>query len=72
MELHGTPDGHIGGERFTGGNRATVHERNRVCAHPSCGVRLSIYNAATLCALHDRLGVRPSAAERREDGRARS
>jgi hypothetical protein len=72
MELHGTPDGRIGGERFSGGSRATVHERNRVCTHPSCAVRLSIYNGSKLCALHDQLGMRPSASSRQEHGRDRS
>lgn len=65
MELHANQDGHIGGERFTGGSSPTVHERDRVCTHPDCQVRLSIYNGADRCALHDRLGVEGRTPTRR-------
>jgi hypothetical protein len=38
MQLHGSPDGRIGGERFTGASAGPkVHERNRTCALPGFG-----------------------------------
>ena len=57
MQLHGSQDGRIAGERFTGASAAPkVHERNRTCALPGCGVRLSIYNSSDVCALHESTG----------------
>ncbi len=57
MQLHGSQDGRISGERFTGASAGPkVHERNRTCALPACGVRLSIYNSSDLCALHESAG----------------
>lgn len=54
MELHGSQGGSIVAERLTGGSSPPVHERDRICALPSCGVRLSIYNGSEYCALHER------------------
>jgi hypothetical protein len=53
MQEHGGRDGSIGGERLGGYGMATVYRSNRICAHPSCDARLSIYNSAECCALHD-------------------
>ncbi len=64
MQLHGSQDGRIGGERFTGASAGPkVHERNRTCALPGCGARLSIYNSSDVCALHESAGpiLRPPA-----------
>lgn len=65
MELHANQDDRVGGERFTGGSGPTVHERDRVCRHPQCLVRLSIYNGSDRCALHDRLSAEHGAPPRR-------
>jgi hypothetical protein len=57
MQLHGSQDGRISGERFTGASAGPkVHGRNRTCALPGCGVRLSIYNSSDVCALHESTG----------------
>jgi hypothetical protein len=57
MQMHGSQDGRIGGERFTGNHSGPkVHQRNRTCALPDCGVRLSIYNSSDVCALHESNG----------------
>ncbi len=63
MELHGSQDERIGGARLTGGSRATVHGRDRVCAHQACDVRLSIYNPSDRCALHDPPAARQPGAQ---------
>jgi len=40
-------------ERLIGYRRSIrTFGRNRVCAHPSCRTRLSIYNSGILCAAH--------------------
>ena len=41
--------------------RPTSYKSGRVCAEPSCGTHLSIYNAGAYCSLH---GALPHPAER--------
>lgn len=44
----------IGGELVGGAHRvARAYTGGRVCEHPGCSTRLSIYNSRPCCALHD-------------------
>jgi Rieske Fe-S protein len=50
---HPTPNGSIVGERLGDHGSPQVYGSNRICAHDGCEVRLSMYNSADSCALHD-------------------
>ena len=45
--------GSVTAEGLGGHGAPQVFGANRVCAHEGCGSRLSIYNSAECCALHD-------------------
>ena len=49
----GMRSGSISAEGLGGHGAPTVYGANRTCAHDGCGARLSIYNSADCCALHD-------------------
>lgn len=49
----GVRNGSITAEGLGGHGAPTVYQANRICAHERCEVRLSIYNSADCCALHD-------------------
>ena len=49
----GMRSGSISAEGLGGHGAPTVYGANRTCAHDGCGARLSIYNSAECCALHD-------------------
>ena len=58
-------------------DNAFVYRSGRVCAHEGCDARLSIYNGADCCALHDMSAMssrppRGSARRRRDRGRFRA
>lgn len=54
MQLHSSrEEGQILGEKLTGASQRKVYQRGRICAEPSCGAFLSIYNGADRCSLHD-------------------
>jgi len=38
-------------------HRVKAYPPGRVCEHPSCSTRLSVYNRGSLCALHDTFGA---------------
>jgi hypothetical protein len=38
-------------------HRVKAYPRDRVCEHPGCSTRLSVYNYGSLCAAHDERGV---------------
>lgn len=46
-------NGSITAEPLGGHGAPAVYGAGRVCAHESCNARLSIYNSAACCALHD-------------------
>ncbi len=49
----GIRNGSISAEGLGGHGAPAVYDADRVCAHDGCGSRLSIYNSADCCALHD-------------------
>ena len=56
------------GERFVGHRRSTrTFAPDRICSHPRCATRLSIYNAGWLCAVHAPHGQGGTAPETPED-----
>jgi hypothetical protein len=51
----------------SGGGKITVYPDRRVCADDGCATVLSVYNAKTLCSVHEPLprpsrGARPAAS----------
>lgn len=49
----GIRNGSISGEGLGGHGGPPVYGADRTCAHEGCDARLSIYNSAECCALHD-------------------
>lgn len=49
----GTQNGSVTAVGLGGHGAPPVHPAGRICAHDGCQVRLSIYNGADCCALHD-------------------
>ena len=49
----GIRNGSVTAEGLGGHGAPQVFGANRVCAHQGCGSRMSIYNSAECCALHD-------------------
>ncbi len=67
MLEHPTQNGSITAERLGDHGSPHVYRSDRVCAQRGCGVRLSIYNSAESCALHDvsMMAASPSKASSR-------
>jgi hypothetical protein len=71
-------NGSISAEGLGGHGSPTVYRSGRVCAHDGCEARLSIYNSAECCALHDMsaMASRPprglTRRRRRADGVSRA
>ncbi len=52
--MQGTIGDAIGGEMLgPHAEKVKTFPRGRVCEHPGCTARLSIYNSSSSCALHD-------------------
>jgi hypothetical protein len=71
MRDRNSKTGSVATEPLGGHGAPPVYRRDRVCAHDGCDARLSIYNSADCCALHDMsaMASRPprGTARRRRD-----
>jgi len=67
-------NGSIAADPLGGHGAPAVYEQGRVCAHPSCSARLSIYNSEDCCALHDMsaMASRPPRGRGRRRRRSRA
>ncbi|HEY6624756.1 MAG TPA: hypothetical protein VIX85_13030 [Acidimicrobiales bacterium] len=77
MRDRNTKAGSVATEPLGGHGAPPVYRSGRVCANEGCGARLSIYNGAECCALHDMSAMasrppRGTARRRRDAGRFRS
>jgi len=72
MRDRNTKAGSVATEPLGGHGAPPVYRTGRVCANDGCDARLSIYNSADCCALHDMsaMASRPprGTARRRRDG----
>lgn len=55
MSPHQTPRVRDHGHAKRGRERAGARPPGRICAHPACATRLSVYNRSDRCALHERI-----------------
>ena len=53
MERRAVEDGSMLADGLSGGQAPESFGTGRVCAEPSCAVRLSRYNSTDWCALHE-------------------
>jgi hypothetical protein len=77
MRDRNTKAGSVATEPLGGHGAPPVYRAGRVCANEGCDARLSIYNSAECCALHDMSAMasrppRGTARRRRDTGRFRS
>ena len=62
MRDRNTTAGSVASEPLGGHGAPPVYRSGRVCAHEGCDARLSIYNGADCCALHDMSAMSSAAA----------
>jgi hypothetical protein len=77
MRDRNSKSGSVATEPLGGHGAPPVYRRGRVCAHDGCDARLSIYNSADCCALHDMSAMasrppRGTARRRRDTARFRA